>query len=149
MGEGIVGRLSIECGGDGRVRSFRLWAFCNSLSREMRTRCWANRSLAEAVMAVVVVVAMDEHRSRSGSTSSVMAKKGTKATRKFAASGQLTKKIKARRKHQHIQRKIIKNKGTRSKGRELAHVEPEDEDERANETKSSKKRYATLISHSM
>jgi len=68
-----------------------------------------------------------------------MAKKGTKATRKFAASGQLTKKIKARRKHQQIQKKILKNKGTRSKGRERAHVEADDEDESANETKPSKK----------
>jgi len=37
-----------------------------------------------------------------------MVKKGTKATRKFAASGLLTKKIQARRKHQQIQRKVNK-----------------------------------------
>lgn len=49
-----------------------------------------------------------------------MAKRGTKATRKFAASGQLTKKIQARRKHQQIQRKTQKIKGAKSRGREPA-----------------------------
>ncbi|KAH9033113.1 Noc2-domain-containing protein [Lactarius pseudohatsudake] len=44
-----------------------------------------------------------------------MVKRGTKATRKFAASGQLTKKIQARRKHQQIQRKNPKNKGAKSR----------------------------------
>jgi nucleolar complex protein 2 len=75
-----------------------------------------------------------------------MAKKGTKATRKFAASGQLTKKIQARRKHQQIQRKI-KNKNAGSKGRERPHVDAdndEDEEESAKEIKSSKKRYIIL-----
>jgi hypothetical protein len=46
-----------------------------------------------------------------------MAKRGTKATRKFAASGQLTKKIQARRKHQQIQRKNQKIKGAKSSRR--------------------------------
>jgi nucleolar complex protein 2 len=72
-----------------------------------------------------------------------MAKKGTKATRKFAASGQLTKKIQARRKHQQIQRKINKSKGAKSKGRERPPVDAEDgedEDESEKEAKSSKKR---------
>ena len=77
-----------------------------------------------------------------------MTKKGTKATRKFAASGQLTKKIQARRKHQQIQRKQKQNKSVRSKGREPAHVdadEGEDEGESAKEIKSLKKRYVILI----
>jgi nucleolar complex protein 2 len=77
-----------------------------------------------------------------------MAKKGTKATRKFAASGQLTKKIQARRKHQQIQRKVNKNKTVRSKGRERPHVdadEGEDEDESTKEIKTLKKRYVILI----
>src|SRR5579863_8562787 len=73
-----------------------------------------------------------------------MAKKGTKATRKFAASGQLTKKIQARRKHQQIQRKVHKNKSARDKkGQERAHVDAsdgEDEKESAKDKKSSKKR---------
>ncbi|KAH9982008.1 Noc2-domain-containing protein [Russula compacta] len=71
-----------------------------------------------------------------------MANKGTKATRKFAASGQLTKKIKARRKHQQIQRKIHKNKSAKSKNRERVSVDAsdgEDGDESAKEIKSSKK----------
>ena len=76
-----------------------------------------------------------------------MAKKGTKATRKFAASGQLTKKIQARRKRQEIQRKVHKNKSARNKGRERAHVDDgEDEEEGAKEKKSSKKRCAVLFS---
>jgi nucleolar complex protein 2 len=77
----------------------------------------------------------------------VMAKKGTKATRKFAASGQLTKTIQARRKHQQIQRKVNKNKNARSKGQERPHVDGdgnEDEEESAKEIKSSKKRYVIL-----
>ena len=77
----------------------------------------------------------------------VMAKKGTKATRKFAASGQLTKKIQARRKHQQIQRKVNKNKNARSKGQERPHVDAdndEDEEESAKEIKSLKKRYVIL-----
>ena len=76
-----------------------------------------------------------------------MAKKGTKATRKFAASGQLTKKIQARRKHQQIQRKINKNKNPSSKGREQPHVDADgdgDEEESAKVIKSSKKRYVIL-----
>ena len=56
-----------------------------------------------------------------------MAKRGTKATRKFAASGQLTKKIQARRKHQQIQRK--NNKSAKSK---------RGEDESKNEEPSAK-----------
>jgi nucleolar complex protein 2 len=79
-----------------------------------------------------------------------MAKKGTKASRKFAASGQLTKKIQARRKHQHIQRKSLKNKHAGGKSRERVQVDSSDgEDETAKETKSLKKRYITLISQWM
>lgn len=78
-----------------------------------------------------------------------MVKRGTKATRKFAASGQLTKKIQARRKHQQIQRKISKNKGARSKGRERPADDGEDEREGAKEIKSLKKRYVFLITQWM
>jgi nucleolar complex protein 2 len=79
-----------------------------------------------------------------------MAKKGTKATRKFAASGQLTKKIQARRKQQQIQRKVHKNKSARNKkGQEHApHVDAsdkEDEEGGAKEKKSSKKRYVLFL----
>ncbi|KAI0052496.1 Noc2-domain-containing protein [Auriscalpium vulgare] len=75
-----------------------------------------------------------------------MAKKGTKATRKFAASGQLQKTIQARRKHQQIQKKIQKKQGTKksAKGKERATNENEggsadDGDERIREEKGSKK----------
>jgi nucleolar complex protein 2 len=77
-------------------------------------------------------------------------KKGTKASRKFAASGQLTKKIQARRKHQHIQRKSLKNKNAKGKSRERVQVDSGDgEGGAAKETKSLKKRYITLISQWM
>ena len=79
-----------------------------------------------------------------------MAKKGTKATRKFAASGQLTKKIQARRKRQQIQKKVHKNKSARDKkGQERPRVDAsdrEDEEESAKEKKSSKNRCVLLIS---
>jgi nucleolar complex protein 2 len=76
-----------------------------------------------------------------------MAKKGSKATRKFAASGQLKKKIEARRKHQQIQKKVHKNKDARNKGKERARAdEGEGEQEDAKEVKSLKKRHVVLIS---
>lgn len=82
---------------------------------------------------------------RHSSPPSIMAKRGTKATRKFAASGQLTKKIQARRKHQQIQKKINKNKSARSKGRERPANDGENEDESATEIKSLKKRYVCIL----
>ena len=97
--------------------------------------------------------------SRSGAHSTIihpstsMAKKGTKASRKFAASGQLTKKIQARRKHQQIQKKVHKNKSARNKnGRERAHVDGndrEDEEVCVKEKKSSKKRCVFFLSLSV
>ncbi|KAH9976631.1 Noc2-domain-containing protein [Lactifluus volemus] len=71
-----------------------------------------------------------------------MAKRGTKATRKFAASGQLTKKIQARRKHQQIQRNVHKKKGAKAnKGRpeRVAHVDRESEEDEQNKASSTKK----------
>ena len=57
-----------------------------------------------------------------------MGKKATKATRKFAASGQLKKTIQQRRKHQDIKRKAERRKGNR-KGKEREEdVEDADED---------------------
>ena len=66
-----------------------------------------------------------------------MGKKATKATRKFAASGQLKKTIQQRRKHQDIKRKAERRKTNSSqKGKERAgahgaadHEDEEDEDE--------------------
>jgi nucleolar complex protein 2 len=75
-----------------------------------------------------------------------MTKRGTKATRKFAASGQLTKKIQARRKHQQIQRKVHKNKGARNAGQGRAHVDVADADESVEERKSTKKGYVISLS---
>jgi nucleolar complex protein 2 len=78
-------------------------------------------------------------------TGAAMAKKGSKASRKFAASGQLKKKIHARRKHQQIQRKVDKNKNAKNKGRERARVDASqaesEEEEDTKEIKSLKKRY--------
>lgn len=75
-----------------------------------------------------------------------MTKRGTKATRKFAASGQLTKKIQARRKHQQIQRKVHKNKGARNAGQGRANVDVADADESVEERKSTKKGYVISLS---
>ncbi len=83
-----------------------------------------------------------------------MAKRGTKATRKFAASGQLTKKIQARRKHQQIQRKSQKNKGAKSRRREPAQAESGDsENEEPKDAdrvkaKEKKSRYVAFYAYS-
>lgn len=59
-----------------------------------------------------------------------MGKKAVKATRKFAASGQLKKTIQQRRKHQDIKRKAERRKGNKGKDRQPARdVEEDDEDE--------------------
>ncbi|KAI0060116.1 Noc2-domain-containing protein [Artomyces pyxidatus] len=76
-----------------------------------------------------------------------MTKRGTKATRKFASSGQLQKTIQARRKHQQIQRKIQRKTVKKSaKGKERAVAVGDDDggdddDEHANarQEKGSKK----------
>ncbi|KAI8972566.1 Noc2-domain-containing protein [Trametes punicea] len=52
-----------------------------------------------------------------------MGKKAAKATKKFAASGQLKKTIQARRKYRDIKKKAEKRKGGKGKGKEV----PEDE----------------------
>lgn len=61
-----------------------------------------------------------------------MGKKAAKATRKFAASGQLKKTIQQRRKHQDIKRKAERKKGGKGKQRETKY-ENEDEDEEKDE----------------
>ncbi|KAI9435594.1 Noc2-domain-containing protein [Lactarius indigo] len=74
-----------------------------------------------------------------------MAKRGTKASRKFAASGQLTKKIQARRKHQQIQRKNQKNTGAKSRRREPAQAESGgSENEEPAKAKEKKTRHVAL-----
>ena len=57
-----------------------------------------------------------------------MGKKANKATRKFAASGQLKKAIQQRRKHQDIKRKVERRKGTK-KGKERETEVADDGDE--------------------
>lgn len=59
-----------------------------------------------------------------------MGKKAVKATRKFAASGQLKKTIQQRRKHQDIKRKAERRKGSKGKDRQPTRdVEEDDEEE--------------------
>ena len=59
-----------------------------------------------------------------------MGKKATKATRKFAASGQLKKTIQQRRKHQDIKRKAERRKtNKKGKGPNTAHEKEDDEEE--------------------
>lgn len=56
-----------------------------------------------------------------------MGKKAAKATRKFAASGQLKKAIQTRRKQRDIKKKAEKRKASKGKGREaLTEVHEED-----------------------
>ena len=57
-----------------------------------------------------------------------MGKKATKATRKFAASGQLKKTIQQRRKHQDIKRKAERRR-TGKKGKETQDTREGDADE--------------------
>lgn len=57
-----------------------------------------------------------------------MGKKAAKATRKFAASGQLKKTIQQRRKHQDIRRKAERRKGTKKGGKDTGRVGDEGED---------------------
>lgn len=59
-----------------------------------------------------------------------MGKKATKATRKFAASGQLKKTIQQRRKHQDIRRKVERRNATKKgKGKEKQVDEDGDEED--------------------
>ena len=46
-----------------------------------------------------------------------MGKKATKASRKYAASGQLKKEIQARKKHQQMKRTIERRKGGKGKAK--------------------------------
>ena len=48
--------------------------------------------------------------------------KATKATRKFASSGQLKKTIQSRKKHQQIKKKIEGRRGAKGKGKDKAPV---------------------------
>ena len=57
-----------------------------------------------------------------------MGKKATKATRKFAASGQLKKTIQQRRKHQDLKRKAERRKGSK-KGKEKQPVQDVEEED--------------------
>ena len=70
------------------------------------------------------------------SLSSVMGKKSAKSARKFAASGQLKKKIQARHKHQQTKKKFEKRRGNKGQSQPPVEVpEPgEDEDEEVEET---------------
>lgn len=47
-----------------------------------------------------------------------MGKKATKASRKYASSGQLKKEIQARKKHQQVKRGIERRKGGKPKGKD-------------------------------
>ncbi|KAH9929483.1 Noc2-domain-containing protein [Fomitopsis serialis] len=56
-----------------------------------------------------------------------MGKKAAKATRKFAASGQLKKTIQTRRKQRDIRKKAEKRKAGKGRGKELPQDKPEDD----------------------
>ncbi|KAF8841034.1 Noc2-domain-containing protein [Paxillus ammoniavirescens] len=68
--------------------------------------------------------------------------KASKATRKFASSGQLKKTIQSRKKHQQVKKKIDGRRGAKGKGKVKAPVdnnESGDEDEEVQETKGQGK----------
>lgn len=79
-----------------------------------------------------------------------MGKKANKASRKYAASGQLKKEIQARKKHQQLKRTIEKRRGpkgendsrvnsknARSKGKGKERETPEEDEEMSEEEKVS------------
>lgn len=69
-----------------------------------------------------------------------MGKKATKATRKFAASGQLKKTIQQRRKHQDIRRKVERRNATKKgKGKEQQVGEDGDEEGEGDVQETSRK----------
>jgi hypothetical protein len=69
-----------------------------------------------------------------------MGKKAAKATRKFAASGQLQKTIQARKKHQEVRRKVQGKKSRQdTKGKQSARGEVDEEDGDEEENVSPKK----------
>ena len=71
-----------------------------------------------------------------------MGKKASKATRKFASSGQLKKVIQARHKHQQIRKRTQGRRGTKS-GKDEAQIaegESGGEDEEEPVAKASRKR---------
>lgn len=82
-----------------------------------------------------------------------MAKKGAKATRKFAASGQLKKQTQARHKHQQLKKNIERRKGGKAgrgapshgKGKGAADGEDDDGDE-TREVNGKSKKYVQFAS---
>ena len=60
--------------------------------------------------------------------------KATKATRKFASSGQLKKTIQSRKKHQKIKKKIEGRRGAKGKGKGKAPVQDDDDAEEEDTT---------------
>lgn len=65
--------------------------------------------------------------------------RATKATKKYAASGQLKKAIQARHKHQQIKKKIQGRKGKQEHKGQNPSVLPEESDDNDNdETKNTK-----------
>ncbi|KAI0077656.1 Noc2-domain-containing protein [Panus rudis PR-1116 ss-1] len=67
-----------------------------------------------------------------------MGKKAAKATRKFAASGQLKKTIQARKKHQEKRKKIERRKGKSTPGKENRVHEHEDDAEEGEDDETGK-----------
>jgi nucleolar complex protein 2 len=72
--------------------------------------------------------------------------RGTKATKKYAASGQLKKAIQARHKSQQIKKKIQGRKGTQKhKGQSRSHVTEDAETESNDETSKATKGRVVMI----
>lgn len=75
--------------------------------------------------------------------------RGTKATKKYAASGQLKKAIQARHKHQQIKKKIQGRNGKQKhKGQSRSLVTEDAETENNDETSKATKGRVVMIYHS-
>jgi nucleolar complex protein 2 len=72
--------------------------------------------------------------------------RATKATKKYAASGQLKKSIQARHKHQQIKKQIQGRKGKQKhKGQSRSHVTEDEETENIDETSKATKRRVVMV----
>lgn len=77
--------------------------------------------------------------------------KTTKATRKFASSGQLKKTIQSRKKHQKIKKKIESRRGAKGKGKGKATVQDDgdsDDSERDDGEEEKGDEKAKFVHHS-
>ena len=132
-GEGTSGSLRRSCGGEGSARSWRRLFRCASRTRATSSR-WVARRLSAALHTSAVQSVMAETTQETFLSGTLIMGKATKATRKFASSGQLKKTIQSRKKHQQVKKKIEGRRGAKGKGKGKAPVQDDgseqDDDEK-------------------